>query len=398
MQADIGFHDFEIGSPQRLLVTVEVWLEDLRRPPTTIPAAAGTTTSSAPRSQELAAARRYNLQETLAHAIFERVAAFRGVQALRVRLSKPDVYADADGGGRRSRVLCGALAGGLTSACDSNGFTPCGCGTKSVARPLSAEIRRRACADVIMKHWRFEICGGRAPSAALAVGVRPRLVEENCRVMSYAQRKQLSGNPVVAWTMTYRLWAALLYAIVTGLAYNVVKKAHREPEGRRRRGQAAATAEGTAATAEGHAEGAAAAGDSAAAGADGSAAAADPDGDRAAAANSSRSRRRRRRRRRRRARCSRRRARRAIFGLCLTADDYPASAQAAGAEGTAQATLTIGPDGRVVACNITQSTGNSALDSATCNILRRRAKFTPARDSNGNPTTDTLLRRRSRGD
>jgi protein TonB len=74
----------------------------------------------------------------------------------------------------------------------------------------------------------------------------------------------------------------------------------------------------------------------------------------------------------------------------FSADDYPASAQAAGAEGTAQATLTIGADGRVVGCNLTRSTGNSALDSATCNILRRRAKFTPARDSNGNATTDTV--------
>jgi protein TonB len=73
----------------------------------------------------------------------------------------------------------------------------------------------------------------------------------------------------------------------------------------------------------------------------------------------------------------------------FSADDYPASAQAAGAEGTARATLTIGTDGRVVGCNITQSTGNGALDSATCNVLRRRAKFTPARDSNGNPTTDS---------
>ena len=74
----------------------------------------------------------------------------------------------------------------------------------------------------------------------------------------------------------------------------------------------------------------------------------------------------------------------------FSADDYPASAQAAGAEGTVQAQLTISPTGQVVACNITQSSGNSALDSTTCNILRRRAKFTPARDSNGNPTTDTV--------
>jgi protein TonB len=73
----------------------------------------------------------------------------------------------------------------------------------------------------------------------------------------------------------------------------------------------------------------------------------------------------------------------------FSADDYPASAQSSGAEGTVRATLSIGPDGRVVGCSVTQSSGNSSLDSATCNILRRRAKFTPARDSNGNPTSDT---------
>ena len=40
MQADIGFHDFEIGKPQRLLVTVEIWLEDLAPPADDDPAAA----------------------------------------------------------------------------------------------------------------------------------------------------------------------------------------------------------------------------------------------------------------------------------------------------------------------------------------------------------------------
>ncbi|MES2136833.1 MAG: energy transducer TonB [Pseudomonadota bacterium] len=74
----------------------------------------------------------------------------------------------------------------------------------------------------------------------------------------------------------------------------------------------------------------------------------------------------------------------------FSADDYPASALAAGVGGTAQAQLSIGPDGRVTGCNLIRSTGNGALDAATCNILRRRAKFTPARDSNGNPTSDTI--------
>jgi len=36
VQADIGFHDFEIGVPQRLLISVEVWLDtpDLPLPAT----------------------------------------------------------------------------------------------------------------------------------------------------------------------------------------------------------------------------------------------------------------------------------------------------------------------------------------------------------------------------
>ena len=74
----------------------------------------------------------------------------------------------------------------------------------------------------------------------------------------------------------------------------------------------------------------------------------------------------------------------------FSADDYPAAAQSAGAEGTAQAELTISPTGQVVGCNLIRSTGNSSLDSATCNILRRRAKFSPAKDSNGNATSDTV--------
>ena len=99
VKADIGFHEFEIGAPQRLLVTVEIWLEDLAPPPDDDPAAAWDYDFLRSEVEEIAAARRYNLQETLAHAIFDRVAAFRGIGALRVRLSKPDVYPDAHGVG-----------------------------------------------------------------------------------------------------------------------------------------------------------------------------------------------------------------------------------------------------------------------------------------------------------
>lgn len=99
VQADIGFHDFEVGSPQRLLVGVEVWLEDAVAPADDDPARAWNYDFLRGEVEELASARRYNLQETLAHAIFDRVAGFRGVRHLRVRTSKPDVYAEAAGVG-----------------------------------------------------------------------------------------------------------------------------------------------------------------------------------------------------------------------------------------------------------------------------------------------------------
>ena len=49
--------------------------------------------------KELSSARRYNLQETLAAAIYDRFAAMRGVKALRVTTAKPDIYKDAAGVG-----------------------------------------------------------------------------------------------------------------------------------------------------------------------------------------------------------------------------------------------------------------------------------------------------------
>lgn len=99
LNLDIGFHTFEIGNPQRLLVTVEVWVEE----------AAFATDDEADKAWDydflrteiaaLVAGRRYNLQETLAHEIYDLVAARRGVTALRVSTRKPDIYPDCAGVG-----------------------------------------------------------------------------------------------------------------------------------------------------------------------------------------------------------------------------------------------------------------------------------------------------------
>ena len=99
VQADIGFHEFEIGKPQRLMVSVEIWLQHVGAPIDDQPSHAWNYDFLRTEIAEIASARRYNLQETLAHAIFDRVAAFRGIGALRIRLSKPDVYPDAHGVG-----------------------------------------------------------------------------------------------------------------------------------------------------------------------------------------------------------------------------------------------------------------------------------------------------------
>ena len=95
VMADIGFHDFEVGSPQRLLITVEVWLDDLTAPEADDPGGAWDYDHVRQQVIELAGARRYNLQETLAEAIYQRLAAMRGVKALRVTTGKPDIYPDA---------------------------------------------------------------------------------------------------------------------------------------------------------------------------------------------------------------------------------------------------------------------------------------------------------------
>ena len=99
VETDIGFHDFEVGAPQRLLITVEIWLDDLAPPPDDDPGRAWNYDFLRAEVEELASARRYNLQETLAHAVFERIAGSRGVRHVRVRTSKPDVYPDAAGVG-----------------------------------------------------------------------------------------------------------------------------------------------------------------------------------------------------------------------------------------------------------------------------------------------------------
>ena len=83
------------------------------------------------------------------------------------------------------------------------------------------------------------------------------------------------------------------------------------------------------------------------------------------------------------------RARANLAGL-ISSDDYPPSALRNEEQGTVRVRLSIDTSGRVTNCSVTQSSGSSQLDSTTCRLLQRRARFTPARDNRGQPIADTI--------
>lgn len=68
----------------------------------------------------------------------------------------------------------------------------------------------------------------------------------------------------------------------------------------------------------------------------------------------------------------------------VTPDDYPPAARRAGDEGSVGITFSINAQGRIENCRVTSSSGSSALDSATCSLVTRRGRYSPALDAAGN--------------
>ena len=99
LPVDIGFHDFEVGAPQRLYVTVEVWVDESSFAAEDYESAAWNYDFLRTEIGRLVDGRRFNLQETLARAVYDVVAARRGVTGLRVSTRKPDIYPDCAGVG-----------------------------------------------------------------------------------------------------------------------------------------------------------------------------------------------------------------------------------------------------------------------------------------------------------
>jgi protein TonB len=74
-------------------------------------------------------------------------------------------------------------------------------------------------------------------------------------------------------------------------------------------------------------------------------------------------------------------------GNWATTEDYPSRALREERAGTTGFRVTVTPDGRAGSCDITSSSGSPDLDQATCSNVLRRARFNPAMDGEGKPTT-----------
>lgn len=69
----------------------------------------------------------------------------------------------------------------------------------------------------------------------------------------------------------------------------------------------------------------------------------------------------------------------------ITNADYPAAARPEKASGDVSFRLEVDQAGMVSGCRVTSSSGSKALDKATCNLLRRRARFIPGMTTDDQP-------------
>jgi protein TonB len=76
-------------------------------------------------------------------------------------------------------------------------------------------------------------------------------------------------------------------------------------------------------------------------------------------------------------------------GSWANSNDYPSRALREEREGVTRFRVTVGADGRITGCSVTGSSGHPDLDEATCSLVSRRGRFNPAKDGEGQPTTDS---------
>lgn len=69
----------------------------------------------------------------------------------------------------------------------------------------------------------------------------------------------------------------------------------------------------------------------------------------------------------------------------LSPYDYPRLAAAYGVEGTVIVRLDVAPSGKVAACKSLNPTRYKGFETSVCNVMKKSARFQPARDAEGNP-------------
>lgn len=80
-------------------------------------------------------------------------------------------------------------------------------------------------------------------------------------------------------------------------------------------------------------------------------------------------------------------------GDWVTTSDYPASALRDSAQGMVVFRVKVDPQGKPVQCVVDQSSGTEELDTATCNLITARARFSPATDARGRPVEGVYTNR-----
>lgn len=68
-------------------------------------------------------------------------------------------------------------------------------------------------------------------------------------------------------------------------------------------------------------------------------------------------------------------------------NNYPSRAVRQEIEGNVGVSVVISADGRVTSCSVSNSSGSDVLDEAACDGMQRYARYNPALDDAGNPTT-----------
>jgi protein TonB len=73
----------------------------------------------------------------------------------------------------------------------------------------------------------------------------------------------------------------------------------------------------------------------------------------------------------------------------VTTDDYPPGALREERQGRVRIAWTVNEQGRVENCHVVESSGSPDLDDASCRLVTRRGRYTPAKDQAGHPMKQT---------